>query len=274
MPELPEVETVRRQLEPVLIGHAIRDLWVSPDAPALIRGLTLEQFRDGVLGRPVLGVRRRGKWLILQLADDLAFIIHLRMTGRILVRAPNDPPDPFMRARITLDNGLELRWCDVRKFGTWNLAVNLAEVTGSMGPEPLSPEFSAAAILTVVAGRRAPIKSVLLDQRRIAGLGNIYVDEALWRAGIHPLRAAGSITPAEAERLRAAIAAVLTEALEGGGSSMRDYLDTSGKRGSFQDRWQVYKREGQMCYRCGNEIRKISVGGRGTRYCPHCQYGE
>ena len=271
MPELPEVETLRRQLEPALVGRSIVDAWISPDAPALLRGLAREQFLDLVRERRIERVRRRGKWLVLDLAGDLCFILHLRMTGRVLLRRPDDAADKYMRARLTLDDGLELRWCDVRKFGTWDVTASLDTVTGAMGPEPLEAGFTAEAILSAAAGRRAPIKSFLLDQRRIAGLGNIYVDEALWRSGIHPLREAGSITPADAQRLREAIVTVLSEALESGGSSMRDYLDTTGSRGRFQDRWRVYKREGQACYRCGSEIVKISVGGRGARYCPQCQ---
>jgi formamidopyrimidine-DNA glycosylase len=271
VPELPEVETLRRQLEPALVGRAILDAWISPDAPALLRGLTLEQFLDLVRGRRIKTVERRGKWLVIGLSGDLAFIIHLRMTGRILLRRPGDAADAYMRARLTLDDGTELRWCDLRKFGTWNIATSLAEVTGAMGPEPLDAGFTPDAILSAAARRRAPIKTVLLDQRRIAGLGNIYVDEALWRSRIHPLREAGSLNAEEAERLREAIVAVLEDSLESGGSSLRDYLDTAGRRGRFQDRWQVYKREGTPCYRCGTEIVRISVGGRGTRYCPACQ---
>lgn len=271
MPELPEVETVRRQLQALLPGRMVTDAWISPEAPNLLRGRAWDQFLALILGQRFENVRRRGKWLILDLSGDLLLVMHLRMTGRIFVRRPDDPPDPFLRARLTLDNGDELRWCDVRKFGTWNLVEDITEVTGAMGPEPLDSDFSAEALLAAAMGRRAPIKSLLLDQRRLAGLGNIYVDEALWRAAIHPRREAGSLTPAEAERLREAIVAVLLDSLESGGSSMRDYLDTSGRRGRFQDRWQVYKREGEPCPRCGTPVAKTNVAGRGTRYCPLCQ---
>lgn len=271
MPELPEVETVRRQLQAALPGRVVTNAWISPDAPALLRGLTREQFVDRAGGRTIEGLRRRGKWLIVDLSGGVLFVMHLRMTGRIFLRRPDDPPDPFLRACLTLDNGCELRWCDVRKFGTWNLVEDIVEVTGAMGPEPLDSDFSAETILAATVGRRAPMKSVLLDQRRVAGLGNIYVDEALWRAAIHPRRESGSLTLEEAERLREAIVAVLLDSLESGGSSMRDYLDTSGRRGRFQDRWQVYKREGEPCPRCGTAIAKIVMSGRGTRYCPKCQ---
>lgn len=271
MPELPEVETVRRQLDPAMRGRAIVEVWIDPTAPSLLRGLTPEQFRDAVRGRRIERLRRRGKWLILDLAGGISFVVHLRMTGRLLHRRPLDPPDPYEHARLLLDDGSQLRWCDVRKFGTWDLVLDPSEVTGAIGPEPLDEAFDARALLAAAAGRRASIKSVLLDQRRIAGLGNIYVDEALWRAGIHPQRPAGSITAAEAARLQPAIVAVLLESLESGGSTLRDYRDAAGRRGSYQTRWQVYKREGEPCYSCGADIVRIVVGGRGTRYCPGCQ---
>lgn len=271
MPELPEVETVRRQLDAALPGRTIVDCWVSPDAPQLLRGITPETFAKAVRGRSIRAVRRRGKWLIVDLSGELALVMHLRMTGRIFLRHPDDPEDPYLRARLRLADGAEIRWCDVRKFGTWDLVADPREVTGAQGPEPLEADFRADEIVASAAGRRAPIKSFLLDQRRVAGLGNIYADEALWESGIHPLRPAGSITAEEAAVLRTAIVRVLLESLESGGSSMRDYLDTAGRAGRFQERWRIYKREGQPCLRCASEVQKIVVGGRGTRYCPACQ---
>ena len=271
MPELPEVETLRRQLEATLLGKAIISVELSRDAPQLVRGMTREEFAGAIHGRRIAGIRRRGKWLIFDLSGGLKFVMHLRMTGRLLLRTATDAPDPYLHARLMLDDGRELRWCDARKFGTWNLVTDLVEVTGSLGPEPFGDEFSPEALLAAATGRRAPIKAFLLDQRRVAGLGNIYVDEALWRAGIHPLREAGSLTLDEARRLCDSIVDVLHASLDSGGSSMRDYLDTAGRRGRFQDYWQVYKRAGQPCYRCSSEIVKIRVSGRGTHLCPVCQ---
>jgi formamidopyrimidine-DNA glycosylase len=270
VPELPEVETLRRQLQAALPGRGIVGTWISPDAPQLLRGVTPSEFEQSVCGRTIESVERSGKWLILRLSGDIALVMHLRMTGRVLLRVPTAPVDAYMRAKITLDDG-EIRWCDVRKFGTWDLVGEIRQVTGSMGPEPLGSCFTAANIVQEAAGRRAPIKAFLLDQRRVAGLGNIYTDEALWDAGINPLRPAGTLTLAEAERLREAIVAVLVDSLESGGSSMRDYLDTAGKAGRFQERWRVYKREGTPCSRCSEAIQRIVIGGRGTRFCPGCQ---
>lgn len=271
MPELPEVETLRRQLDAALPGRVITDCLFSPSLPPLLRGRSDDEFREAVLGRTILHVRRRAKWLLLDLSDDLVLVAHLRMTGRWFLRSGDAQEDRYLRARLLLDDGHELRWCDVRKFGTWDLVRDAALVTGALGPEPLGSEFSAEAILDAARDRRTPIKSFLLDQRRVAGLGNIYVDEALWGAHIHPRRPAGSIAAGEAEQLRAAIVDVLTDSLDSGGSSMRDYLDTAGRPGRFQDRWRVYKREGTPCRECGTEIVRIRLAGRGTRFCPNCQ---
>jgi formamidopyrimidine-DNA glycosylase len=236
-----------------------------------VRSPNEEAFAESIVGRKILAVRRRAKWLLIELDGGLTLVAHLRMTGRWLLRRADAPADPYMRARLSLDGGEELRWSDLRKFGTWDLVSDPADVIGTVGPEPLEADFSSAALIAAAGGRHAPIKAFLLDQRRIAGLGNIYADEALWDAGIHPLRPAGSITADEAERLWAAIVAVLTDSLDSGGSSMRDYLDTAGRRGRFQERWRVYKREGTPCPRCGTEIVRIKVAGRGTRFCPSCQ---
>jgi len=271
MPELPEVETLRRQLDDALPGLRIIDAWFSPDAPRLLRRRTVAEFLVLVRGRTISDVRRSGKWLIFCLGNDLALVAHLRMTGRVFLRRPTDPEDLYLRAKLQLSDSSEVRWCDVRKFGTWDVVADPREVTGPVGPEPLGADFSADQIMAAARGRRTPIKSLLLDQRRIAGLGNIYADEALWNARIHPLRPAGSITRAEAKRLHAAIVAVLVESLESGGSSMRDYLDTNGRAGRFQERWSVYKREGLPCSRCATSIVKTVIAGRAARYCPRCQ---
>jgi formamidopyrimidine-DNA glycosylase len=271
MPELPEVETLRRQLQNTLPGRTIRDVWFSDSLPKLLRGPNEETFVESICGTSIVAVGRRGKWLILELSNRRSLVAHLRMTGRWFLRYADEPEDQYLRATITLDSGHELRWCDVRKFGTWDLVENPEEVTGASGAEPLSDDFTAETILKAAASRRAPIKSFLLDQRRIAGLGNIYTDEALWDSSIHPLRPAGSVSLAEANRLRDAIVRVLTDSIESGGSSMRDYLDSNGRAGRFQERWRVYKHEGRPCLRCGTVIVKIKVGGRGTHYCPTCQ---
>jgi formamidopyrimidine-DNA glycosylase len=274
MPELPEVETVRRQLQASLPGRSIVGVCFTEARPPLLRGISDQEFVDTVRGAGIVAVRRCGKWLIVDLDINRCLVAHLRMTGRWFLRRTGDPKDAYLRSKLTLDNGDELRWCDVRKFGTWDLVTDPGEITGDSGPEPLGDTFTAAQLVAEATGRRAPIKAFLLDQRRLAGLGNIYADESLWRAHIHPLRPAGTITPEEAERLRSAIVEVLHEALESGGSSMRDYLDSNGRRGGFQERWRVYKREGSPCARCGAIIEKTKIAGRGSRYCPTCQRFE
>jgi formamidopyrimidine-DNA glycosylase len=274
MPELPEVETVRRQLQASLPGRSIVGVCFTEARPPLLRGISDQEFVDTVRGAGIVAVRRSGKWLIVDLDINRCLVAHLRMTGRWFLRRTGDPEDAYLRSKVTLDNGDELRWCDVRKFGTWDLVTDPGEITGDSGPEPLDDTFTAAQLVAEAAGRRAPIKAFLLDQRRIAGLGNIYADESLWRARIHPLRPAGTITSEEAERLRSAIVEVLHEALESGGSSMRDYLDSNGRRGGFQERWRVYKREGSPCVRCGGIMEKTKIAGRGSRYCPTCQRFE
>jgi formamidopyrimidine-DNA glycosylase len=271
MPELPEVETVRRQLQEALPGRTISNVCFTAGRPHLLRRMDELGFVQTVRGAVIVAVRRSGKWLVVDLDNGQSLVAHLRMTGRWFLRNSGAPADEYMRSKITLDNGDELRWCDVRKFGTWDLVADANEVTGDSGAEPLSEAFTAEVILAAAEGRRAPIKAFLLDQRRVAGLGNIYADEALWHSRIHPLRPAGSISSDEAQRLRDAIVRVLLESLESGGSSMRDYLDSNGRRGGFQERWRVYKHEGSPCLRCGSAIQKLKLRGRGSRYCPTCQ---
>jgi formamidopyrimidine-DNA glycosylase len=273
VPELPEVETIRVQLEPALRGRRferveIRDPRLTrPFDPAIVAG-ALE-------GERVVGLDRRGKYLIVRFESGRLLLMHLRMTGNLRV-APNGAAagDPFERAVIRLDNGSEITYRDVRRFGTWlvvepdELEPYLAE---RLGAEPLESEFRTAALAARLAGRRAPIKAALLDQRTIAGLGNIYADEALWRARIHPLRPAGELEPEEIRRLHRSIRDVLRGGIERQGATLRDYATPEGARGRMQEEFKAYGREGQPCLRCGTPIEKIRAGGRGTSYCPSCQ---
>jgi formamidopyrimidine-DNA glycosylase len=273
VPELPEVETIRVQLEPALRGRRferveIRDPRLTrPFDPAIVAG-ALE-------GERVVGLDRRGKYLIVRFESGRLLLVHLRMTGNLRV-APNGAPagDPFERAVIRLDNGSEVTYRDVRRFGTWllvepdELEPYLAE---RLGAEPLENEFRTAALAARLAGRRAPIKAALLDQRTLAGLGNIYADEALWRARIHPLRPAGELEPEEIRRLHRSIRDVLRGGIARQGATLRDYATPEGERGRMQEEFRAYGREGQPCLRCGTPIEKIRAGGRGTSYCPSCQ---
>ena len=284
MPELPEVETIRRQLEPELLGRRIERLevlderWTRPIDPRLLE-------RE-VSGRVIESLARRGKYLLLRLEGDLSLIMHLRMTGNLLLVEHGDlvaavdedafrpVEDPYMRARFHLDDGRELRFSDARRFGEAFLLPNERveeRFTGRLGIEPFSDQFTTEAIERIATGRRAPLKSFLLDQAGIAGIGNIYADEALWRAELHPLSPAGSMRREHAEALREGVIEALRAGIEGGGASIDDYLDSRGRRGAMQDEFLVHTREGQPCYRCETPIRRILVSGRSTYFCPGCQ---
>jgi formamidopyrimidine-DNA glycosylase len=284
MPELPEVETIRRQLEPELRGRQIERLevldarWTRPVDP--------RSLERQVGGRTIASLRRRGKYLLLDLEGELTLVMHLRMTGNLFLVDEGDlvvavdgsdfiaAGDPYLRARFSLDDGRELRFSDARRFGeAFLLPTDRIEerFSGRVGIEPLSEEFTAEAIERIAAGRRAPLKSFLLDQAGIAGVGNIYADEALWRAELHPLSPAGSMRREHAEALRAGVIEALSAGLDGGGASIDDYLDSRGERGSMQDEFLVHRREGEPCRRCGSPIRRIVVSGRSTYFCPNCQ---
>jgi len=284
MPELPEVETIRRQLEPELRGRRIERLevldprWTRPVDP---KGLERE-----VSGRTIAGMRRRGKYLLLDLDGGVTLVMHLRMTGNLLLVDEGDlvaagdeseyraTEDPYLRARFSLDDGRELRFSDARRFGeAFVLGTDVIEerFAGRVGIEPFSDQFTAEAIERLAAGRRVPLKSFLLDQAGIAGVGNIYADEALWRAKLHPLSPAGSMRHEHAEALRAGVLEALRVGLDEGGASVDDYLDSRGERGSMQDEFLVHRREGKPCLRDGTPIRRILVSGRSTYFCPSCQ---
>ena len=269
MPELPEVETIRRRLHPDLVGRTVRDLrvldrTVSRQDEAELRGM--------LVGRAVVGTARRGKWLIIDLGDVL-MVVHLRMTGR-LIWLPNEE-ERGRRPRFTvgLDDGRTLHFFDVRRFGgLWALPTAAAgEFFAGLGAEPLEDGFTVAYLRELLAGRRAPLKSFLTDQRRLAGVGNIYADEALFRARLHPLRPGGSVGPREAGRLHAAVIQTLRLGIEHEGSSIESFVDPAGSRGHFQEILNVYQRTGEPCRVCGAPIRRIVVGGRSTHFCPRCQ---
>lgn len=271
MPELPEVETIRRGLEPAVRGRRVRDVRLTPEADRLVQRLTPAEFRRQLCGRRIEGAGRRGKYLIFPLDDSRAFIAHLRMTGRIEVEPRDAPEGGFFRAAIVLDDGNELRWRDVRRFGTWEIVHDPSMLDAKLGPEPLEAAFGVEALAAACRGRTAPIKALLLDQRRVAGLGNIYVDEALHRARIHPQRRAGSLSGQELARLHEALRAVLQKGIENCGTTFRDFVNAFGQEGRNAEHLQVYQRAGEPCTTCSAAIRRIVVGGRGTHFCPSCQ---
>jgi formamidopyrimidine-DNA glycosylase len=273
MPELPEVETVVRGLRPHLLSRAfvsVRVLWERtvdrPDVPAFCAALT---------GARVADVGRRGKFITMRLSTAQTLLTHLRMTGKLLILAPDANPDDdsHARAHFRLDDGRWLLFSDTRKFGRMYLLDDPLEVLGGLGPEPLADDFTPTRLAEMLAGRRGRVKPLLLNQGFIAGLGNIYTDEALWRARVHPLRSAGTLMPDEIARLHAGIVSVLWEAIEGRGTSLRDqqYVQPDGSAGAHQDSLAVYGGRGRDCPRCGATVERLVAGGRGTYFCPRCQ---
>jgi formamidopyrimidine-DNA glycosylase len=273
VPELPEVEVVRRGLAPVLEGATI--------VRATILDHRLTRPHDPVLvavelvGERITSIGRRGKYLLWRLASGRTLVVHLRMTGSLRHgQAGTLPDDPYRRALLVLDDGVEVAYRDVRRFGTWELlepGEEAAYLASRLGPEPLGARFDAASLGRVLAGRKAPVKAVLLDQRRVAGIGNIYADEALWRARVHPRRPAGSLDLDEVRRLHRTVRTVLRRGIELQGSTLRDYTTPGGEGGGMQHEFKVYGRGGEPCERCGTPIERDVVGGRGTWSCPTCQ---
>ena len=237
--------------------------------PRLTRPIDLFEVAEELEGGVVVAVERRGKYLLLRFESGLALLVHLRMTGSF-----GFTPVSHERAVVELDDGSRLAYRDVRRFGTW-LVLEDAELEPYLatknGPEPLGPRFTSRWLGTQLAQRRAPLKAVLLDQRVVAGLGNIYADEALWRARLSPLRPANSLSAAESTRLARAIRAALRTGIERQGSTLSDYRAPDGAAGSMQEEFRVYGRDGEPCPRCRTAITKTRVGGRGTWYCPRCQ---
>jgi formamidopyrimidine-DNA glycosylase len=276
MPELPEVESVRRQLDPVLAGRRFERVLILD--PRLVRPYEPAEVAAELEGERVAGVERRGKYLVVRFESGRVLLIHLRMTGSLLHAASGSlQDDPHRRAVVTLDDGSDVAYRDVRRFGTWLLLEPgeaepyLAE---RVGDEPLDALFTAAKLGERLAGRRTSLKAALLDQRTLAGMGNIYVDEALWRARLNPLRPASGLDRAELRRLHRGIRAALEHGLARQGSTLRDYRLPDGSGGSMQDEFRVYGRRDEPCDRCGTPIARTQVAGRTTWFCPTCQPEE
>jgi formamidopyrimidine-DNA glycosylase len=273
LPELPEVETVRRTLLQLVKGKTIKHVDVF--WPKIIKKPEqVEQFRDALVGQTIHNVDRRGKFLKL-LLDDYVLVSHLRMEGRYGLYQSDEPYDKHTHVLFTFTDDTQLRYKDVRKFGTMHLfkpGEEEKEVPlANLGPEPFSPEFSVQLLKERLKKTNRKIKVALLDQGLVVGLGNIYVDEALFRAGIHPERIANTLTTKEFTRLHQEIIETLQEAVYKGGSTIRSYVNTQGEMGMFQLELYVYGRKGEQCRKCDTEIEKFVVGGRGTHICPNCQ---
>jgi formamidopyrimidine-DNA glycosylase len=273
MPELPEVETIRRQLAPLVEGRTIERIEIVD--PRWSRPLEPAELAAALIGRRVERLGRRGKYLLWSLQGDVHLAQHLRMTGAVL--ADPDVAPAHARVQVTLGPAprTRLAFVDMRRFGTGELLLGTqaleAFIDARLGPEPLEAGFTAEHLRTVSRGRRAPIKALLLDQRRVAGIGNIYADEALFRARIHPRREAGRLTRAQHERLRDAIVQALGAGIEARGATIADFHDLEGVGGAFQDQFLVYGRAGEPCTVCGRPITKMVVAGRGTYVCERCQ---
>lgn len=280
MPELPEVETVARDLRPRIVGATIagaRCWWART-----LRTHTPDGFAEAIAGRTVEAVGRRAKLVVVELSGDAALTIHLKMTGQLFVVPADAPDDPYVRLVLELADGREIRFRDIRKFGRVGLygrdpvtgelvtEVGGAAVFAAFGPEPLDPAFTVRDFRRRLRRRKGRLKPLLLDQSFLAGVGNIYADEALWTAQLHPLRSAATLRSPDERRLYEAIRSILAEAVERRGSSIDDYTAPDGD-GSMQDRLQVYQRTGEPCPRCDRPIKRIVIGARSTHFCSWCQ---
>ncbi|MEX1252958.1 MAG: bifunctional DNA-formamidopyrimidine glycosylase/DNA-(apurinic or apyrimidinic site) lyase [Dehalococcoidia bacterium] len=306
MPELPEVETLRRDLQRAVVGRTITEARVAPDAPRLVQEMPVDVFTTGLRGRRIDGIARRGKYLLIRLSAEAAtdpspstppppspprsaqddtsglwWVVHRRMSGNLIHRAAGAPDEPYLRARFRLDDGNELRFIDLRKFGTMWLTDDPQAVVAALGPEPLDDAFTVETLAAVLAKRSAPVKAVLLDQTAIAGLGNLYADEALHYASVHPLRPANGLTPDEVACLRDSIVRALEQGLANLGSSigyadgeevsLRDHVNLSGEAGGNQEYLVAYGREGRPCRTCGTPIERLKLSNRSAHFCPRCQ---
>lgn len=295
MPELPEVETVARDLQRWVAGATIRDAIVYWDR-TIRHPQPAERFAIEIAGATIRRATRRAKTVLLHLEDGRVLTVALRMTGALIVAEPGTPDDPYARVVFRLDDGRELRYRDIRKFGRIGLwpggglrsvgagrgarskhvaeggrRYRIGEVFSGHGPEPLQRGFTARRLAERLGRRSAKLKSLLLDQSFIAGVGNIYADEALWRARLHPLRAADTLDETEVRRLHRAVRQVLREGIANRGASFSDYVGADGEPGANAERLAVYRRTDQPCYRCGGWIERIVVGQRSTHFCPRCQ---
>jgi formamidopyrimidine-DNA glycosylase len=266
MPELPEVETIKNELLPYVLGRTIKGVDIYWDK--MVRQPSIEEFRARLTGQKITGISRRGKYLFFHLDKGDLLVMHMKMTGSLLVN-PGD--GKFSRAVLHLDENVDLHFWDPRKFGVMWLDRDENAVAAKLGPEPLDAAFTPATLAGILQRRTAPVKPVLLDQSTIAGIGNMYADEALFESRIHPLRPANSLTPAETKRLYDAIRLVLRKALKKGGASVRNYIRPDGEPGTAHDEFSVAHGVGKDCPRCGGPIQRIVVRGRGTYICPRCQ---
>ena len=269
MPELPEVETIRNELTPHVVGHRITGVTLFWNK--VVRQPSVEEFLSSIIGQEITGIARRGKYLLFSLSSGDLLVIHLRMTGSLLLKPSSAPPERFTQAIIYLNNETAIFFRDPRKFGVMRLVNDDNSITSKLGPEPLEPDFTPQVLAQRLVKRKAPIKAILLDQHFIAGIGNMYADEALFAAGIHPLRSGESLSSKEIERLHQAIQQVLWSAIGNKGASTDTYFRPSGERGTAHFQFKVAHRRGETCPVCGIPIQRLPIRNRGSYFCPNCQ---
>ena len=269
MPELPEVETIKNELIPHIVSRQVTGITLFWDG--IVRQPSVEEFRSHLIGQGITEVARRGKYLILSLTSNEVLIIHLKMSGSLLLKPASAEPDKFVRAILYLDEETGLHFRDPRKLGAMWLAKDKNEIVGKLGPEPLEDSFTPQVLAQRLNNRTAPIKALLCDQTFIAGIGNMYADEALFTAKIHPLRLGGSLSRDEVKRLHSGIKEVLWAAIGNKGASVDTYLRPGGELGTAHFEFRVAHRRGETCPLCGTPIKRIVVRNRGTYFCPKCQ---
>ncbi len=269
MPELPEVETIKNELAPYIVGRRIASITVLDET--LVREPSPDELRARVAGQEVKSLDRRGKFMLFSLASGDILAIHLRMAGTLILSTDSAETPTSTRAIIDLDDGTRIFFRDPRKFAIMELVRDKTKITSKLGPEPLEDSFTPDVLASILAGRSAPIKALLLEQDLIAGIGNMYADEALFMARIHPLRKGSSLTREEIERLHHAIRTVLKEGIERKGASIVNYFRPHGEKGAAQTGFKVAHGRNKTCPECGGPVKRITVRGRGTYFCPCCQ---
>ncbi len=269
MPELPEVETTVNDLRPGVVGKKISGVEILKSGS--VAAPSEPEFVKGLKGRAVRELRRRGKFLVFKLDNGQFLIVHLRMTGSLILEPSKEPAGKFVRIILRLEGGRSLHFRDIRRFGRMWLVADEESVVGDLGIEPLGPDFTLSTLKEILKKRTTAIKPLLLNQALIAGIGNMYADEALYRARIHPLQPSSSLRPAEIKRLHAAIQSVLSQGIENKGASTDTYLRPDGGKGAAHLQFAVAHQKGKGCGACGGQVERIVVGQRGTFYCPRCQ---
>jgi len=269
MPELPEVETVKDELSPHIIGRRLTGVTLCWEG--IVKQIPVADFLSRVIGHKVTGLERYGKYLIFSLTGDVLLVIHLKMAGSLLAGNNSSEPPKYTRAIIHLDDSTNIFFRDPRKFGAMWLIKDRSAITDKLGPEPLEDGFTAKVLAQRLNKRAAPIKAVLLDQKFVAGIGNMYADEALYASKIHPLRPANNLSPDEIERLYRAIRQVLLSAIKNKGASVVNYVRPDGTTGTAHFEFKVAHGRGKDCAHCGTPIKRITVRNRGTYFCPKCQ---